>query len=140
MEATIYIPMLVIICANVLYHNLAKITPPEANAFLSLAVAYGVAMIMTLGLYIFSGPKFGEDFLKLNPGSYLLGFAVVGIELGYIFLYRSGFKISSGSLIANISVALLLVIVGAILYKEQISPKQIFGIVLCLGGLLFIKG
>ncbi|WP_286946056.1 EamA family transporter [Acetobacterium sp. UBA5834] len=133
MEAALYIPILVIIFANVLYHNLAKITPPEANAFLSLAVAYGVAMTMTLSLYFFSGPKLSEDFFKLNPSSYLLGIAVVGIELGYIFLYRSGFKLSSGSLIANISVTLLLIIIGAILYKEPISPKQVLGIILCLG-------
>ena len=52
MEATLYIPMLVIIFANVLYHNLAKITPPEANAFLSLAVAYGVAPVDDSGLIL----------------------------------------------------------------------------------------
>ncbi|MDN5308232.1 MAG: hypothetical protein PWP16_1595, partial [Eubacteriaceae bacterium] len=64
----------------------------------------------------------------------------VGIELGYLFLYRSGFKISSSSLIANITVAILLIIIGVFLYHEQISIKQLLGISLCLGGLLLVKG
>ncbi|WKY45027.1 EamA family transporter [Eubacteriaceae bacterium ES2] len=140
MQATLYIPMIVIILANVMYHNLVKITPPQANAYLSLSVAYAVAMVMTFAIYLFSDHKLGDDFLSLNPCSYLLGFAIVGIELGYIFLYRNGFKISSSSLIANIAVAALLIIAGVFFYKEQLSIKQIFGILLCLGGFFFIKG
>jgi drug/metabolite transporter (DMT)-like permease len=140
MELQLYLPMFIIILANVLYHNLVKITPANANAYLSMGVAYGIAMLTTFTLYFFNGPKFSEDFSNLNPVSYLLGLAIVGIELGYLFLYRSGFKISSSSLIANITVAILLIIIGVFLYHEQISIKQLFGISLCLGGLLLVKG
>ncbi|MEA4807187.1 EamA family transporter [Acetobacterium wieringae] len=140
MDLRLYLPLLVIVFANVIYHNLVKITPPEANAYLSMGIAYGMAMLTTFLLYFANGPKFAEDFSNLNPVSYLLGIAIVGIELGYLFLYRSGWKISSGSLIANISVALLLIIAGIIFYHEHISLKELLGIALCLGGLFIIKG
>ncbi|WKY49011.1 hypothetical protein Q5O24_06760 [Eubacteriaceae bacterium ES3] len=42
--------MVIIILSNVMYHNLVKITPPQVNAYLSLYVAYAVAMIMTFGI------------------------------------------------------------------------------------------
>jgi drug/metabolite transporter (DMT)-like permease len=80
-----------------------------------------------------------ENFKGINWTAILLAASIVALEIGYILAYRAGWNISVCSLIANITLAVLLVIVGVLLYHESISPKQIGGMVLCLGGLLLIN-
>lgn len=69
----------------------------------------------------------------------LFGCAVVALEFGYINIYRVGWRVSTGSLVANISLACVLLIVGVILYKESISVRQIVGMILCVSGILLIS-
>lgn len=40
-----------------------------------------------------------------------------------------------GSLTANICVAIALIVIGFLLYKETVSPRQVLGIVVCGIGL-----
>ncbi len=65
----------------------------------------------------------------------VLGFAVVGLEAGYVYLYRAGWKVSKGSLTANICLAGALLVVGALMYHERISLRQVVGAVVCALGL-----
>ena len=64
---------------------------------------------------------------------------LVAVEFGYILLYRAGWKISIASLLANVSVALLLAGIGVLLYKDILLPRQIIGIILCLAGIFFLR-
>ena len=68
----------------------------------------------------------------------MLGFAIVGLETGFILAFRAGWKISVANVVANITLAIILIFVGVILYKESISIKQIAGIVCCAFGLALI--
>lgn len=54
-------------------------------------------------------------------------------------MYRSGWKVSSGALVANICLAIALLFVGAILYGENITVKQVLGIFICIAGLFLIN-
>lgn len=78
------------------------------------------------------------ELSKLNWASIALGICIVGLELGYIFLYRAGANVSSASLIANICLAIALVIVGVIMYKEHVTSQQLIGIVVCIIGIILI--
>jgi drug/metabolite transporter (DMT)-like permease len=69
----------------------------------------------------------------------LLGLVVVGIEGGYIFMYRSGWEISKGSLMANMCIAIILLIVGALVFKEEITIKKVMGVGLCFTGIFLIN-
>jgi drug/metabolite transporter (DMT)-like permease len=80
-----------------------------------------------------------NNLKKLNWTSFLLGFAIVGLEVGYIYLYRAGWNIGIGSLVANIILAIALIGIGVLFYKEQINFQQIIGLVLCIGGLILIN-
>lgn len=71
---------------------------------------------------------------------FVLGLAIVGLEAGYVFLYRAGWKVSSGALTANICLAVALLIIGYLLYKETITIKQLAGVVVCGVGLFLING
>jgi len=49
------------------------------------------------------------------------GITIVGLEVGFIQMYRAGWNISIGSLVANIILAVVLIIVGLLIYKDNIS-------------------
>ena len=79
------------------------------------------------------------EFSKANWTSFLLGISVVALEFGYISIYRAGWKVSTASLVANISLACVLLFVGILLYKEALSFKQLAGMAICVFGLILMS-
>ena len=79
------------------------------------------------------------EFSKTNWTTFVLGVVIVGLELGYILAFRNGWKMNTASVTANITLAIALVFVSMIFYKESITLKQIAGIALCGGGLVLIN-
>ncbi len=133
-------PMGLVIASNVVYNLCTKLTPQKASPFLSLSVTYLVGTLISFVLYLVSSTK-GEllqDLSSLNWTALLLGMAIVGLEVGYIFIYRAGWSMSTGSLVANICLACALLVIGVLLFKEQISIRQIFGMLFCGVGLFLI--
>jgi drug/metabolite transporter (DMT)-like permease len=104
-------------------------------------VTYLVAAGLTLiALFFYKGEEgILDSFKSLNWTSVLLGFSILGLEFGYVMAYRAGWNISIGSLVANISLALMLIPVGVLLYKETFEIHKIFGAVLCIAGLWMIN-
>ena len=135
-------PLLLIVAANVVYHISAKSTPGIASPFLSLTVTYIVGAIVSFAGYLIFSPGKGllQELSHLNWTSYVMGLAVVGLEAGFIFLYRAGWKISVGALAVNAILAALLIVIGVLFYKESLGIKQIIGIALCIGGMVLING
>lgn len=132
-------PIGLVVLANVFYNIITKSTPQSANAFLSLTVTYIAAAVISFILYITqSGHKLTQDFAKLNWTSFALGACIIGLEIGYIYVYRAGWKVNTGSLVANITLACVLIAVGFLLYKETLSIRQIIGIIVCIGGLVLV--
>ena len=133
-------PVAIIVIANTFYNICAKSTPAQANPFLSLMVTYGVSFsVCFAGFLLFPGREsLTAEIGRLNWASAAFGFCLVGLEMGYIMAYRAGWKVSFLSLTANILLACVLLVLGIFLYKEGVSPKQLFGMALCLGGLVLI--
>ena len=135
-------PMVLIVVSNVFYNILTKETPEKANPFLSLVITYLIGAVVSFIIYLMkSGSVVGvlKDLKNLNWTSFLLGIAIVGLEAGYIYLYRAGWQISIGSLVANITLAIALLLVGVCIYHDMVGLKQIIGIALCVVGLIFIN-
>lgn len=134
-------PIIIIIISNIVYHITTKNIPKEANTFLSLAITYLVGTIIAIGMYCLTSKpnRILIDINKLNWTSYILGLAIVGVEIGYLYMYRVGWNISKGSLVANTSLAILLIVIGVLFFKEHIGLYQVVGIVCCIAGLIFIN-
>ena len=134
-------PILLVIGSNTVYNICAKSTPAEANSFVSLSITYLVGALLSIGMFFLTsaGKDYFVELKKLNWASVVLGASVVALEFGYIAIYRAGWKVSVGSLVANIGLAVILILVGVIFYKELISITKICGIMLCLGGLLLLN-
>jgi uncharacterized membrane protein len=133
--------IVIIVSSNILYHISQKSTPGKINPFVALLVTYLVAAGLTLiALFFYKGEEgILDSFKSLNWTSVLLGFSILGLEFGYVMAYRAGWNISIGSLVANISLALMLIPVGVLLYKETFEIHKIFGAVLCIAGLWMIN-
>ena len=134
-------PLLLIVGSNCFYHICAKSMPAEVNPFASLTLTYLVGALLSALLFLGSAgfSRLGTELAKTNWTALVLGISIVGLEAGFVFLYRAGWKVSSGALVANICLAVALLFIGWLLYKESISPQQLLGVALCCAGLLLVN-
>lgn len=137
-----YFAISIAIISTISYHILIRsISDTTINPFVLLLFIYLVSIILTLIVII----SFSELSIKNITGiqdkwKYLLiGVSIVGVELGYILAYRSGWKVNITAVFANISVAILIIPIGYYLFNESISNIKIFGIGLCIIGLFIIN-
>lgn len=134
-------PLLLIVTSNTFYHICAKSVPGEINAFGSLTVTYLIGAAVSAAAFIASVKPANAlaEMGKLNWAPFVLGLAIVGLEAGNVFLYRAGWKVSRGSLTANICLAVVLLFVGYFLFRETISARQLAGVAVCAVGLFLLS-
>lgn len=133
--------IVIIVISNILYNVCQKSTPEGANPFSSLLATYLTASIITVITFLlfYTDKSLIQSFKELNWTSIVLGISIVGLEFGYLMAYRSGWNISEGSLVANIILALMLIPVGIIFYKEGFALSKTLGVLFCLIGLLLLN-
>jgi drug/metabolite transporter (DMT)-like permease len=131
-----YLPLLLTVGATTLYHVAQKSVSSQVNPMLSVTVNYVTALAVSLLILPFyPGNSLRASWKNLNWASVAVGVAIVGIELGFVVVYRAGWRISVASLIANVATALLLVGIGLVLFREHLSGRSAVGIALCIAGL-----
>ena len=134
-------PILIVLLSNTFYNICMKSMPSDVNPFGALMVTYLVAAIISALIFVFSvGPSnISGGLSKINWTSVVLALAIVGLEVGYVFVYRAGWAVNTASVVANIGLACVLLVVGYFLYKENVSMQQILGIFVCMFGLILIN-
>jgi hypothetical protein len=125
-----FIPIIMVVTFSIAYHVGQKSTPSGLNPMVALIVTYLTASVVSIIAYFLFIPKEGAigmiaSLKQVNWASYVLGFAVVGLELGYLLAYRAGWNITLTSLISNSLVALLLIPVGMFFFKESLSANTV---------------
>lgn len=133
-------PVALVVVSNVLYNVAAREIPRNIDPFFSLTFTYFVAMVVSGGLYLWDNSleSLAGEFAKLDWFTLLFGICIIGLEYGYINIYRVGWKISTASLVSNIILAVMLLLVGLLVYKESITFTQGMGMFLCLIGLVLV--
>jgi len=133
--------MILTVISTVFYHLIQKMTPGDAPPLLSLAFSYTIALVICLILLpLFPlSTKLGESIRQLNWTTIALGFAIVGIELGFLLAYRAGGHISESSLIVTLIVSLTLLPIGLLFFKEKLSTLNLVGIFVCIVGLVMVN-
>lgn len=134
-------PILMVILANTFYNICMKSMPSDVNPFGALMITYLVAAIISGVIFVFmvSPDNAGAEIAKINWTSVILALAIVGLEVGYVFVYRAGWAVNAASVVANIGLACVLIVVGYFLYRENMSFNQILGIIVCMVGLILIN-
>jgi multidrug transporter EmrE-like cation transporter len=129
------------IACTVAYHLVLKLTPEGANPLISLLVTY-LAVSAIFGLILVAGPgelAWRTELRQLNWTAVALAVAIVGLDLGFLLLYRSGYAISLGALVTQSAAALILLGIGVAAFKDRLSPANVAGLVLCLAGLWLVN-
>lgn len=138
---THYWPIGLLVLSNVFYHITAKSLPANVDSFLSMTITYlvGAAVSVVLYLTIGSGDSLSVQLSHLNLTPFVLGFAVVGLEVGAIFMYKVGWEVSVGNIVQAIFVAIALLVVGVLIYKEALTGTKVAGIAACLVGIFLLN-
>lgn len=136
-----YFSITLAIASTVLYHFTQKQIPPDANPAVSITVTYVVSLGLCFILLYFLPPKNGimSALRRLNWASYVLALALVGLEVGFLLVYRSGWNIGLAAVLVNVAAALILVPLALFYFKDQLSWVNIAGILVCLAGLLMLN-
>lgn len=131
----------VAIVSTVAYHVVLKLTPANANAFLSLTATYVVVTVAFAALYLMAPgtASLRTELGYLNWTALGLGLAVAVLDFAFFMMYRGGFPLSFGQLITQTSAALLLAILGVAYFRDKLSLANIAGILLCVAGLWLIN-
>lgn len=134
-------PIMLVVASNVVYQICAKSVPGDVNPFASLTVTYLVGAAASAAMYFAMDRQADliKEIARMNWAPYVLGLVIVGLEVGFIYAYKAGWQVSMASLVQSAFLAVILLFVGFILYKEPLSWNKIVGMVICLTGLYVIN-
>lgn len=128
------------ILATVGYHFFVKKIPANINPMVSVIGIYMVVLILALVLSPFLIPKgeFLENVQRLSWVQVALGVIVMGMELGFLLMYRHGWDLSLGNVVTGVFINVALVAIGLLFLREHLSVINITGIVMCIIGVAMI--
>lgn len=111
------------------------------NPLASLTVTYAVAAAFSAVLYFLlnRNGNLVQEYAKLNWAPFIFGIVLVGLEVGFIYAYKAGWQVSTISIVQSSFLAVALIFVRWLLYKEGLTWNKIVGVVICLVGLVFIN-
>ncbi|MCQ2586931.1 MAG: EamA family transporter [Treponema sp.] len=134
-------PVALIVLSNIVYQICAKGIPQEMNTFASMTVTYAVATLVSGILFFISTKGSGiiQQFKLTNWATVVLGIVITGLEVGFIFAYKAGWKVNTLATVTNAFLAIALLFLGFFMYKESINWSKVVGVIICLVGLWFIK-
>jgi multidrug transporter EmrE-like cation transporter len=136
-----YFSILLAIGSSALYHFSQKQIPAGVNPAVSVIVTYLVSLVICVFLLFFFPPEngFRSALQQLNWASYVLALSLVGLEVGFLLVYRAGWNIGIAAVLVNVVASLILVPVALFVFKDKLSLVNIFGILVCLAGLLMLN-
>ena len=134
-------PIALVVLSNVVYQICAKSAPGDMDPLASLTVTYLVGALASGALYflLHRGGNLFREYRALNWAPFVLGVVIVGLEVGFIYAYRAGWQVSRAQIVQSSVLAVCLVFVGALLYREHITWTKLAGVAICLVGLVFLN-
>ena len=136
-----YFSITLAILSSALYHFSQKLIPADVHPVVSVLVTYAVALVLCFVLLIFIPPENGlpAALKQLNWATFLLALSIIGLEVGFLLVYRSGWPVGLAAVLSNVVASLLLVPVAIFVFKDKLSPVNIIGILVCLAGLVLLN-
>ncbi|MBQ0065118.1 MAG: EamA family transporter [Firmicutes bacterium] len=134
-------PIGLVVLSNVFYQICAKSVPESMAPLASLTITYAIGTLVSFALYylLTKDANIMREYHQLNWAPVVLGISIVGLEVGYIYAFQLGWQVSTAQIVQSVILAILLIFVGYLLYKEAITWNKIAGIVVCLFGLYLIN-
>lgn len=131
-------PIGLIVFCSTAYQVGVKEISTGIHPLTALVLTYLSASFASFILYFFLAPQ-GEnrkkEIFSWNPSALGLGFSIVGIELGVVYMYRAGWTVQTSFILTNSLIVAALMAAGALFYKEKLKLRQLAGVVLTLAGI-----
>jgi drug/metabolite transporter (DMT)-like permease len=124
-----------------MYQVCTKSVPEGMNPFASLTITYLVGAAASAVFYMITNPggKLFKEIGKINWAPFVLGFVIVGLEVGFIYAYRAGWQISTAQIVQSSVLAVALIFLGFLVYHEDLTWNKLVGVGVCLVGLIIIN-
>lgn len=133
--------LLLVVLSGVGYQVGLKEVSGIGDPMISLMVTYLAASAVSFVIYFFQSlgkESFFRGVFSVNVSAMGLGLAIVGIEVGTLFMYRAGWAVNVAFVVANSLIVAVLMVTGFLLYKEKLSLRQLIGVGISLAGILCI--
>lgn len=135
-----YVSAALAINATVGYHFFVKKIPTDINPLVSVIGIYVVVLVAAVVLVPFFVPK-GEFMVNVQRLGWVqatIGIIVLGMELGFLLMYRYGWDLSLGNVVTGVVINIVLMAIGLLFLGEQLGRINIMGIMLCIVGVAMI--
>jgi uncharacterized membrane protein len=127
-----------LILSVVIYQVSFRLIPSGLSSWHVLFVVYALGAILTFFLGLTEKIPLWQAIKQMNAAIFILTLGVVGIELGYLLAFRAGWPLTRVGLTSNVGVALLVIPIGILFFKERLSLMNVVGIALCVLGLILV--
>lgn len=134
-------PLLLVVASAVGYQVGLKEVSDVGDPMASLMVTYLAASVVSFVIYFFQSlgkESFFRGVLSVSLSAIGLGLAIVGIEVGTLFMYRAGWAVNVAFVVANSLIVAALMLTGFLLYQEKLTLRQEIGVGISLAGILCI--
>ena len=134
-------PIALVVLSNTVYQVCAKSVPEGMNPLASLTVTYLIGAAVSCAMYYILNrdANLFREIRLTNWAPVVLGFVIVGLEVGFIYAFREGWQVGVTQIVTSTMVAVILIFVGYLLYHEAITWNKIAGIIICVAGLVLIN-
>jgi drug/metabolite transporter (DMT)-like permease len=132
---TAVLALLTAVVGTIGYHLAQRQIAPDASPALVLVVAYLVGAAICGVLLVTLFPSRAAIRAQLSWPVLALGVAVVLIEVGFVWMYRSGWMLTTGALVVNVLATLALAVIGTLAFGERLHWTTVAGAAICLVGL-----
>jgi drug/metabolite transporter (DMT)-like permease len=130
------LPIGLIITSLVSYQLSQRMMPTGANPFTIVAIVYfsGIFACALLAPRVGTPIGLADVALLRHWPVWVLAGSVVGMEVGYLLVYRVGWPIGTTTGITYTATMVLLAVISATCFSEGISPRRTAGLALAIGG------
>ena len=130
-----------VVIGSLCYHLSNRAVNQQLPPAFALIVTYATALGIVTAWSLAAGEpqSGGARWSAVNWPTFTLAAGVVLIEAGFLLAYRSGWKLSTAALVANVGSSLLLVVIGSAAYGERLPGPRLVGVALAVVGLILIN-
>ena len=130
---------LIVVASIVLYQVGMKLVPHSFSPITVLLTFYSTALICTLVAAQFlpaDQPRF--SMANFSWAAVVVGVAIVGIELGYLLMYRSDWHLAIAPLVTMGTATIILLPISLLVFHQPWSTRYLFGLLFCVCGLYLL--
>lgn len=136
-----YISATLAIAGAVGYQYFIKRIPASLNPFISVIGIYAAILVIGISVLPFLSYDGGilEQIRQLSWVQFAVAVSILLLDVGFLLMYRYGWKLSTGSLITGVFTNIILLILGVGLLGESVTVANIMGIIMCIIGVVLVN-